>query len=419
MPMFSFMEQQTPLSSTAYKRNLICIIFIYALDSFGMAIVYPVFAPLFFGDTSPFFSANDPQFYKTLSFGFLLSLFPLTQFIGVPFLGDFSDKAGRKKTFTFTLFGSTFGYCLAAVGIYLHSFSLLCISRLCGGFFAGNTSICFASLADISTSDQERSKNFGLMASFGGLSFIVSISSGEYFLNTFYQNWAAALSFITLAFLSLIALCLMIFTFQERKTIKGEVKFHFTQGYRHILSTLENESLKPSYLLYFFFAISWIATIQFYPSNLISVYHQNPTALTYNLLAIGIMWFLANSLGQRFLIRYFTCAQILWGTLSILFFFFLSFLLPQSYLSFSIHFTIAIFIAALSWVNTITNISLRAPKEIQGRIMGVNQSFASLSTLFAAIGGAIFASIHPSMVFIFASTCIAISLYFLKKQVHK
>ncbi|MBX9924484.1 MAG: MFS transporter [Rhabdochlamydiaceae bacterium] len=413
------MEQYTPLSTSAYRRNLICILFIYALDSFGIAIAYPVFAPLFFGDISPFFSASDPQFYRVLFFGLMLSLFPLTQFIGVPFLGDYSDKAGRKKTFTFTLFGSVFGYALAAAGIYYRSFTLLCISRLCGGFFAGNTSICFASLADMSTSDQNRSKNFGIMASLGGLSFVASIALGEYFLTIFPQYWAPALPFAMLSLLSLVAFFLLIFLFHEQIIIKRKVKFQLAQGYRHILSTLENETLKPAYLLYFFFAISWISVMQFYPSNLIVVYHQNPLSLTYNLLAIGILWFLANSIAQRFLIRYFTSAQILWGTIPLLLLFFLCSLLPQSYISFSVHFSIAIFIAALTWVNSITNISLRAPKEIQGRIMGVNQSFAALATLTASLGGAIFAAINPSFIFVFSAACVFASFIFLRKQAHK
>lgn len=417
--MVGFMEQYTPLTPVAYKRNLLCILFIYALDSFGIAIAYPVFAPLFFGNISPFFSTNDSQFYRTLFFGFMLAAFPFAQFIGVPFLGDFSDKAGRKKTFMFTLAGSVFGYCLAAVGIYFRSFILLCLSRFFGGFFAGNTSICFASLADMSTSDQNRSKNFGLMASLGGLSFVASISLGEFSLNIFSNYWAPAIPFAALSFLSLIALLLLLFLFQEQATFKKSAKFQLAQGYQHIIATLENDTLKPAYLLYFFFAIGWISVMQFYPSNLINVYHQDPLSLTYNLLAIGILWFLANSVAQRFLIRYFTCVQILWGSIPLLFAFFLSGLLPQSYISFSLHFSLAIFLAALTWVNTITNISLRAPKEIQGRIMGVNQSFASLATLLASLVGAFFAALHPSCVFIFSSTCLALSFIFLKKQEHK
>ena len=417
--MVSLMEHNTPFSPSAYKRNLFCILFIYALDSFGIAIAYPVFAPLFFGDISPFFSPEAPQFQRMLFFGLMLSLFPLAQFIGVPFLGDFSDKAGRKKTFAFTLFGSVFSYSLAAVGICMRSFPLLCASRLFGGFFAGNTSLCFASLADISTSTQNRSKNFALMASLGGLSFVSSIFLGEFSLTLFSEYWAPAIPFVGLALLCIVAFFILIFLFHEQKIIKEDVKFRLVQGFRHILSTLENKTLKAAYLLYFFFAMSWISVMQFYPSNLITIYHQNPRSLTYNLLAIGILWFLANSVGQRFLIRYFTCVQILWVTLPLLFFFFLCSLLPQSYLSFSIHVSATIFIAAITWVNTITNISLRAPKEIQGRIMGINQSFAAIANLIASLGGALFAAIHPSLIFVFSSTCIFASFIFLKKQSQK
>jgi hypothetical protein len=51
--------------------------------------------------------------------------------------------------------------------------------------------------------------------------------------------------------------------------------------------------------------------------------------------------------------------------------------------------------------------------------MGVNQSFASLATLTASIGGSIFAAIYPSFVFVFSSICMVFSFIYLKKQTHK
>ena len=71
--------------------------------------------------------------------------------------------------------------------------------------------------------------------------------------------------------------------------------------------------------------------------------------------------------------------------------------------------------AALTWTNTFANVSLNAPKEIQGRIMGINQSFSSLATIIAALGGGLFAGIYLPSVLMFSAICIALAFIFLKK----
>ena len=399
------------------KLNLACIVLIYALDSFGIAIAYPVFGPIFFGEHTPFLAAHTPLFHRAILLGSLLALFPIAQFISVPFIGDFSDKVGRKKTFIFTLLGSTFSYLLAALGIYLHSVLLLCISRFSSGLFAGNTSLCFASLADVSTSDQERGKNFGLLGAFGGLSFFVSILCGEYFFNSAHPTrLGTILPFLIVAVLSLLAFVFMIFLFHDVHVSTPRAKFHFMQGYHHIVSTLHNESLKNAYMIYFFFAIGWVAIMQFYPPILIQVYKKPPISFTVNLVTIGALWSIANFFAQRFLIKRFSPKQILCLTVPLLFLFLLSCIPSQSYISFSIHFSIAVFMAALTWTNTFANVSLHAPKEIQGRIMGINQSFSSIATIIASLGGGLFAGIYPSFALIFSTLCIAAAFFFLKNK---
>ncbi len=242
------------------RLNLASIFLIYSLDSFGIAIAYPIFTPIFLSDHSLFFAESTSMVYRTLSLGVLLAMFPIAQFVSVPFIGDFSDRIGRKKTFCFTLIGSTLSYFLAALSIFLHSVPLLCVSRLSNGLFAGNTSLCFAGLSDLSTTDQERSKNFGLMAAFGGVSFFLSILCGEYFFNSdLSSELAPSFPFLILAFLSAATFFFMLSLFHDVKTPTKKAKFRLIQGYHHIVSTLHSKTLRPPYLIYFFFAMGWSA----------------------------------------------------------------------------------------------------------------------------------------------------------------
>jgi len=405
------------LSPSSYKLNLLCIFLIYSLDSFGIALAYPIFTPIFLADHTPFFTSDLPLFYKTLSLGVLLSLFPIAQFVSVPFIGEFSDRAGRKKTLSFTLIGSTCSYFLAGIAVSYHSLLLLFVSRIANGIFAGNTSLCFASLSDISKDSTERSKNFGLLGAFGGISFFLAILCGEYFFNDGLSFFLApAFPFLVIAFLSAITWILMLLLFHEVKPCLEKKKFKFARGYHNILSSLNNATLKNAYLIYFFFAVGWISMMQFYPVNLMEIYKKTPFEFTINLVLVGVMWSLANFLAQGFLCKRFTPRQILWICLPLLFFLLLSCSASQSYVSFTLHFSFAVFLAGLIWTNTFANVSLSAPTEIQGRIMGINQSFSSIATIAATLGGSFFVAIYPSLIFILSTTCIAFAFFFLKKQ---
>lgn len=406
-----------PLSPLSYRLNLLCIFLIYALDSFGIALAYPIFTPIFLSEHTSFFLESTPMFYRTLCLGLLLSFFPIAQFISVPFIGEFSDRAGRKKTLNFTLIGAMCSYFLAAAAISIHSLLLLFLSRLASGIFAGNTSLCFASLSDISRDNVQRTKNFGLLAAFGGISFFLSILCGEYFFNEGLSFFLApAIPFLIIAFLSGGTWLLTLFLFHDATPSAEKRKFHFAQGYHQIVSSLSNPVLKNAYLTYFFFAISWISMMQFYPLSLMEVYKKTPFDFTINLLLVGIMWSLANFTAQRVLCKRFTPKQILWVTLPVLSLLLISCSLHQTYISFTVHFTGAVFVAGLTWTNTFANVSLSASKEIQGRIMGINQSFSSIATIVATLGGALFAAIHPTLVFALGTTCTLLAFHFLRKQ---
>jgi predicted MFS family arabinose efflux permease len=268
----------------------------------------------------------------------------------------------------------------------------------------------------MSPTDQDRSKNFGLLAAFGALSFLVSILCGDYFFNQSMSSpWAISFPFFIIAGLSFLILLIMLVFFRDTKPPKKNCKFNLAKGYHNIVGTLQNTATKNAYLVYFFFSAGWVANMQFYPLNLIEVYHKEPLSFMINLLIVGAVWSGANFFVQRLLVKYLSPKEILWITTPALCFFLLSCLITQSYVSFTIHFSCAVLMAALCWTNTFANVSLTAPKEIQGRIMGINQSFSAIAGLVGSLGGVVAASLHPSLIFLFGAICMVYSIHFLRK----
>jgi len=105
---------------------------------------------------------------------FLFGLYSLGQLFGAPMWGAMSDRAGRKPILLATLAAN------AAANVVLAFASnawQLAVSRLVSGLAAGNISIAYAYVADV-TSDAERPKALGLLGAAFGLGFILGPAIG-------------------------------------------------------------------------------------------------------------------------------------------------------------------------------------------------------------------------------------------------
>lgn len=105
---------------------------------------------------------------------FLFGLYSLGQLIGAPIWGAVSDRVGRKPILLATLAANALAnVVLAYAGDAWH----LALSRFVSGLAAGNISIAYAYVADI-TPDAERPKALGLLGAAFGLGFILGPALG-------------------------------------------------------------------------------------------------------------------------------------------------------------------------------------------------------------------------------------------------
>lgn len=101
--------------------------------------------------------------------GWLTFAYAITQFIFAPFIGNLSDKFGRRPIILLSLFAFSMDYLLLA---FAPTITWLFIGRIIAGISGASITTASAYIADVST-PENRAKNFGMIGAAFGLGFII------------------------------------------------------------------------------------------------------------------------------------------------------------------------------------------------------------------------------------------------------
>ncbi|KKX47169.1 hypothetical protein L950_0227970 [Sphingobacterium sp. IITKGP-BTPF85] len=151
------------------KKAAIGFIFITLLiDITGWGIILPV-VPKLIGEFIHSDLSEAAKYGGWLGFAYAI-----TQFIFAPIVGNLSDQYGRRPILLISLFGFAVDYMLLA---FAPSMGWLFFGRIIAGLTGASISTASAYIADIST-DEDRTKNFGLIGAAFGLGFIIGPVTG-------------------------------------------------------------------------------------------------------------------------------------------------------------------------------------------------------------------------------------------------
>lgn len=146
------------------------IFFTIFLDALGIGLLIPVLPDILRRFT------QDPG-EITRYYGYFLSAYAAMQFLASPILGSLSDRFGRRPVLLVSLLGAGIDYLFMA---FAPSLVLLFIGRIISGLTGASMTVASSYMADIST-DDDRSKNFGLIGAAWGLGFIIGPVLGGLF----------------------------------------------------------------------------------------------------------------------------------------------------------------------------------------------------------------------------------------------
>jgi MFS transporter, DHA1 family, tetracycline resistance protein len=157
------------------RRPAMTFIFITLLiDVTGLGIIIPVMPKLISELTGiPLEHVENAAPYS----GWLIATYAIMQFVCAPIVGGLSDRFGRRPVLLGSLFGFGCDYLFLA---FAPTLWWLFLGRIIAGMLGASFTTAGAYIADISTTPEERGKNFGMMGAAFGLGFVVGPAIGGF-----------------------------------------------------------------------------------------------------------------------------------------------------------------------------------------------------------------------------------------------
>lgn len=388
------------------------LFFTIFVDFFNLGLIYPLFTSLVFEGQGSLIPLDASSFYKNCVFGLLIAAFPFGQFLGAPYIGQLSDRHGRRKLLLLSLLGTIATLLICALGTYLANLPLILLGRFLGGVMAGNMTLAYASLADLSP-PAEKVKNFALVPLAIGLGFAL----GPYLAAILMETTPFASPVLPLLFATLLGgvnFGWIAWKFPEMPTLEEKKGNALCGPFTILIKAVQTAQLRP-YLFILFLMIS---------ANLLFCQFVGPLAidrLHFTVLDVGYLY--ANigfsvALGHLFLTPWFakrtTSAQALGGSLTALAFCIALLLLASNPFLFHLATSLTLLACAVAYTNAMALVSNQAAADNQGEIMGVAVSVQSLAEFLPATLLAPFAAFAQTIPIIAALFSAVLAYLFLR-----
>lgn len=266
----------------AYKA-LFAILIVTLLSVAGIALPYPILAPLFI-DAVPNTLNYFAEIESKLLLAFLLSAYPLGMLIGSSFIGALSDHYGRKKTLLISGLLSAAGYGLSAWSIFSLNYPLLLVSRFLTGLCEGNIAIGRAIATDLHPIiDKVRS-----------FSWLYAVSYSGWLIGPMIGGYAMALgahsAFViagTSVLLSSLAVLLWIPEAQQSQRQKetmaktGLINVLRVSAKQNSFLLVKDREIRPVFFMYLLLTLGLNAFYEFFPVWLVEDYGFSSTDIAH------------------------------------------------------------------------------------------------------------------------------------------
>ncbi|MEL6845198.1 MAG: MFS transporter [Bacteroidota bacterium] len=367
------------------------------IDLLGVTIIIPILAPLLLKETvilGPEYSDTS----RNVIYGLLLGSLSILQFFSAPLLGTMSDKYGRRKVLNYSLLVTLTGYIVFTIAVMQYSLIGLFLGRSIVGLASGNLAVINSAIADISK-PEDRAKNFGVVGMAFGIGFVIGPFLGGILSNSDIVSWFNyATPFMLSALLVVINLLLVYFAFPET-LLKPNPNASISplNGFKNIGKAFRNAEMRNIFFSVFLFYLGFSFFTQFFQPFLIEKFDFGTSEIGNLFAFVGVVVALTQGGLVRIVSRRFSSAPIIRITLLGLVAAFLVLLLPDSVGGlYAVVPGVAIF-QGLTAPNLSAIISNSASEDVQGEVLGIQQSMQSLANIIPPLVGGLAVSLLISL----------------------
>ncbi len=243
------------------------VLLVIFIDGMGLGLVVPVLNAILFDSGSHFFTGTplSPLMHNMI-YGLTIALYMFCWFFGAAFLGDLSDKIGRKKSLLICLLGAAFSYLVSALAVVTHSLTLLLLGRIIGGFTSGSQPIAQAAIVDLS-SEADKARNIGYVLMSMSLGFILGPLLGGLLADKQLMPWFNySTPFYFTAIISLLNAVLLLIWFKETSVIQsGAFSIRINHAINIFISAFKHEKVAKLSVIFAIFIFGWSGFYTFAP----------------------------------------------------------------------------------------------------------------------------------------------------------
>jgi MFS family permease len=249
------------------KKALFAVMLVVLFSSAGIALPYPVLAPIFLNEVNALTTfANIPS---KILLGIILAIYPLGVILGSSVIGAASGLYGRKKILIITLILTVISYVLSAFAVMAENFLLLVLARFITGIFSGNISIAKAVAVDLSPT-LDKTYTFNLVNSTGYLGWLLGPLAGGLL-----AIYGLDVIFYFAAFAIVVALICVGTLLQpdKLKNSTSAIKFSTLFASQNSFALLADKNIRRIFLIYLLATLGLNSYYEFYPLWLVEKFN--------------------------------------------------------------------------------------------------------------------------------------------------
>lgn len=387
---------------------------VLVIDTMGAGIIFPILGPLFMERHDSILPVSTTLAQRQLWYGVTLTSWALLMFIGAPFLGDLSDRIGRKKVLMLSLVGTFIGFIISGIGIELKLFNLLIAGRLIAGFFAGSQPIAQAVIADISGEDN-KVLFMSLIIVANCIGFIVGPIVGGYFADPHLVSWFTyATPFYVAGISALLNSALLLFTLDETYKPQPDTPLNLLKGLLVFASAFTHKTIRGYSAVLFLHQLAWSIFFLYVPIYLVEYFQYDNLNLAHYMSFMGLAFVFGLTLLIRLLNAILKLDQIVVLVVTLMGIFASLVIYMDGYAFWFSSIPVALG-DGIGYSVLITLCSNKVSKDQQGWVMGVTSSVVAaafgIGSLLAGTLGSFgkFVPFYVTSVLAFASVALLLS----------